>query len=231
MTSVGTEEGFEPSAKFMFCSPHCYSIFIQHLPFRPKDIFLHLGLLLNTQSTITTTTTSTFLAARKYIQQVEMHLMWCNSILTSGGGLKFSQGKNRCRRIFSVLPIYRTMNTEITFSDDTVNMKAIFWLPMLVKSLTWIGCDLLLLLVKFKDRSKSIFIDDRTFIIFGHTTTVAVLVSKTTRSSVLQNFTTYYNIYNVAWRHAFKIGCYWHDTRLIMIRKMCSKVRRFKGNK
>ena len=111
----------------MFCSPHCYSIFIQHLPFRPKDIFFfHLGLLLNTQSTITTTTTSTFLAARKYIQQVEMHLMWCNSILTSGGGLKFSQGKNRCRRIFSVLPIYRTMNTEITFSDDTVNMKAIF---------------------------------------------------------------------------------------------------------
>ena len=101
-----------------------YSFSICH--FVQKTFFFHLGLLLNTQSTITTTTTSTFLAARKYIQQVEMHLMWCNSILTSGGGLKFSQGKNRCRRIFSVLPIYRTMNTEITFSDDTVNMKAIF---------------------------------------------------------------------------------------------------------
>ena len=108
MTAVGTGEGFEPSAKFMFCSPHCYSIFIQHLPFRPKIFFFfHLGLLLNTQSTITTTTTSTFLAARKYIQQVEMHLMWCNSILTSGGGLKYSQGKNRRRRIFLVLFIER----------------------------------------------------------------------------------------------------------------------------
>ena len=72
-----------------------------------KRHFFYLGLLLNTQSTITTTAASTFLATRKYIQQVEMHLIWCNSILTSGGGLKFSQGKNRCRRIFLVLFIER----------------------------------------------------------------------------------------------------------------------------